>query len=219
MGKIEDHAKVRGANGTIGRLTGFVVDPETLTLTHLVVRSQGVVPVARLLPFAELGEDNRRLCVSTSTHGAARSSADNEITYVQHGGWPHPTATYDIGIVHVLGWSRVALGASLYPRWTPDDLDLVVDYDKIPKGHAELGQTSEVYSCDHQVIGRVSSVSVGESGNLLAISVRRSHAWAHRYITVPASDIASVLTDQVRLTTSRDVALGRSVDRPSGIAS
>lgn len=219
MRRIEDHAKVRGANGTIGRLTGFVLDPETLTLTHVFVRSKVMVPVGHLLPFAELGEDDRRLHVSTSTHGAALSGADNEITYVHHGGWPHPTATYDIGIVHVLGWPRVALGASRYPRWTPDDLDLVVDYDKIPKGHVELGRTSEVYSSDHKLIGHLGSVTVGESGNLLALSIHRWPAWGHRYLTVPASDIASVLTDQVRLTTSREVALGRSADHPAGMAS
>jgi hypothetical protein len=201
MFTIENHAKVRVGNHTAGRVTAFVIDPHTVRLTHVAVRPHGLLPAAHLYHLSDLEASAGTLRV-TGPAADAEPTCDNEVTFVPIGGWPHPQQTYDVGIVHDVGWHRTALGGSHHPHWTPGDLDMVVDFDKLPKGLVELDGASEVYDRSRHLLGHLHSVTVDETGALRALHLRRFAFWPPHAVDVPAASIKRIVNGEVWLRTS-----------------
>jgi hypothetical protein len=205
MFTIENHAKVRIGNHHAGRVTAFVFDPHSLRLTHVVVRRHGLLPTAHLYRLDEVEVEDGTLRV-TGPALANEPSRDNEVTFVPLGGWPHPQQTYDVGIVHDVGWHRTALGRD-HPHWPPGDLDTVVDFDKLPKGLVELDGDSEIYERSRHLLGHLHSLTADETGALIALHLRRFAIWPWHPVDVSASSIMRIVNGEVWLHTShRDVS-------------
>lgn len=217
MCTIENHAKVRIGNHNAGRVTAFVIDPHTVRLTHVGVRPRGLLPAAHRYRLNEVDVKVGTLRV-TGPALDNELSRDNEVTFVPLGGWPHPQQTYDVGIVHEVGWHRTAPGRS-HPRWTPSDLDTVVDFDKLPKGLGELDGTSEIYDRSRHLLGRLPSVTVDETGALLALHLRRFAIWPSHPVDVSAASVMRIVNDEVWLHTShRDVSHAGGSPRDGQVA-
>jgi hypothetical protein len=79
-----------------------------------------------------------------------------------------------------------------------------VSYDRIPKGEAELQQSSLVRSADGHELGHLDGVRVGGDGSLTHVLLGRGHLWRRRETAIPVAMVVAWRTDKVDLRVARD---------------
>ena len=209
--RFEFHQPVWTEQRVVGRLTGWVLEPRQLRLTHIVLRPRVLGAVAHLVHVADLREQPGHVLV-TLPDSQPEPSPDNKVAYVPLGGWVHATDNHDVGIVHTVRWPRSWIVASARDvHLTTHDLDWLVDYDNIPQGHVELDRASEVFDHDHHSLGGVHAVTVTAAGDVASLTVRRTLAGGHRLIDIPRAEIARVHTGEVHLDLEHNRTFGKHV--------
>ena len=79
---------------------------------------------------------------------------------------------------------------------------IMMSYDRVPKGTAEIRQLSAVNTADGHIAGRLEGVIVNGS-QITHVLVARGALWRRRQIAVPVEAVSSIATDEVSLTISR----------------
>ena len=144
---------VDGADGPYGELADVVIDPDTATVTHLVIEPHHEHDEALLLPTwltssadgrIEVGLDRAhirrlpRVAFSNYTQASDRVSLDDE--------WDFGVRT--VRPLSTVDWSGVPLA-----------IDVVrVDYDRIPAGECEIRRRSTVETSDGRAVGHVAGL-------------------------------------------------------------
>jgi sporulation protein YlmC with PRC-barrel domain len=191
--RLETGAQVTCADGVFGELADVVIDPVARRVTHLVVEPHHDHGLARLVPVALLdddGEPRREIRLRCTLAELEELRCLHEFNYVRVGEAALDDPEWDVGIETVLA--------------TRSDAHVAIAYDRIPKDEVEIRRTSAVVSADEHQIGRVDGFVVDGDGQITHLVLERGHLWGRREVTIPIGSVATVETDVVTLSMSKD---------------
>jgi sporulation protein YlmC with PRC-barrel domain len=203
--RLELGTPVRCTDGTYGELADVVIDPIGRRVTHLVVRPSHEDGQARLVPvaLAASSAEGSEVVLSCSVDEVSKLEPVHEYAYLRVGESPGiEDPDWDVGIEDVLA----------LPYYEPDplgpspiyDTNAGIAYDRIPKGEVEIRRASFVASADGHDLGKVDGFLVDGEGQITHFILERGHLWGRREVTIPIGAVASVETDAVTLSLSKD---------------
>jgi sporulation protein YlmC with PRC-barrel domain len=209
--RLELGTAVSCTDGPLGELADIVIDPTKRRVTHLVVAPEGDHGKAKLVPIELVqGEaDSPGITLSCSVEEANSLAPVEEYAYLRLGDSPELEAGWEIGVESVLAqpyYGYGAGGAGIGYEALPPDYDphVSMTYDRIPKGEVEIRRASEVNSADGHGLGKVDGFLVDADDAITHFVLERGHLWGKREVTIPISAVASVHTDAVTLTLTKD---------------
>jgi uncharacterized protein YrrD len=211
MVRLELGRPVNCTDGPFGTLADVIIDPTKRVVTHLVVEPEGDHGKAKLVPIelasAEEGE-SPAIAIRCSVEEAGRLEPVEENAYIRLGESPDLEPGWEMGVESVLAEPYYVYGYVGGPGYetTPVDYDphVSVTYDRIPKGEVEVRRASEVSSADGHHLGKVDGFLVDDDDAITHFVLERGHLWGRREVTIPINAVASVLTDAVTLTLTKD---------------
>ena len=208
--RLELGSPVTCTDGPFGKLADIVIDPAKRRVTHLVVEPEGDHGKARLAPIelanTEQGESSA-IGLRCSLEEAGKLDPVEEYAYLRLGESPDLEAGWDIGVESVLAQPYYGYGTGAGYEMSPAELDphVSVTYDRIPKGEVEIRRASEVTSADGHHLGKVDGFLVDDDGDAITHFVlERGHLWGRREVTIPINAVASVHTDAVTVSLTKD---------------
>jgi sporulation protein YlmC with PRC-barrel domain len=207
--RLELGSPVNCTDGPFGELADIVIDPTKRRVTHLVVAPDGDQGKAKLVPVelavAEDGESSA-IGLRCSLEEAGRLELVEEYAYLRLGESPELEPGWEIGVESVLAEPYYGYGTGPGYETLPASYDAHVSmtYDRIPKGEVEIRRASEVTSSDGHGLGKVDGFLVDEDDAITHFVLERGHLWGKREVTIPISAVASVDTDAVLLTLTKD---------------
>lgn len=213
-GRLSLGMEVHATDGRYGHLSGLVLDAAVPAVTHVVVARNHHRAGRRLLPVDHLRLQRGIVQVESSVDEIGASEPVDETEFVKLGEWPHGNRQWDVGVVEVGLWYEPWFGSHPEEPMGPDDLDMVVRFDRIPPGTVEVRSSSEVFSADHELIGHLSGVVVDSRFRITNLVLRRGHWWARVEIQLPESDVAAVANDALYLDRRRDSLQLSDADHP-----
>jgi sporulation protein YlmC with PRC-barrel domain len=172
--------QVRCSDGACGELGDVVIDPATRSVTHLVVEPHHEHALARLVPV-ELADVEVPWLTLRCTSEELRG-----FTQVEESGYVGVALPGD-------GYGDLAMD----PGW--DDPHVLITYDTVPRGEAEIRLRSAVTSADGHHLGHVDALVVDASHKLTELVFERRRGLAARRVTIPLDAVARVATDSVSL--------------------
>jgi uncharacterized protein YrrD len=194
---------VRSRDGVVGTVADVIVEPATKRLTHIVVEDEDKQD--RLVPVDLVDETATARGEIALTCGKEEFTALEPIrafAYLPADQFPVPGQEGDVGVEDVVAipaYEAVAFG-DYVPGFEPM---ATVTFDRIPKGEAELRRDSDVMSSDEHRLGRVAGFVV-DTGRVTHIVLERGHLWGARDVTIPVDSVASLSTDRITLSLTKD---------------
>jgi len=210
--RLELGSPVNCTDGPFGKLADIVVDPTKQRVTQLIVEPHGDNDKARLVPIelasAEEGETTG-ITLRCSTEEADKLELVEVTAYLRLGEAPEVEPGWDLGVETVLAepyYYYGTVGGLGYETGPASDYDphVTVTYDRIPKGDVEIRRASEVTSADGHQLGQVDGFLVADDDSITHFVLERGHLWGRREVTIPINAVASVFTDAVTLTLTKD---------------
>ena len=186
------------SDGAVRELADLVLDAGSRRVTHLVVQPADNPGAARLVPveLATEGADKREVSLRCTEQQLTEMSPVHESALVGTGeqveededGW-------EVGV------RDMQVIPDYLPTAMPGDLtpEVVVTYDRVPKGEIELRHASDVFSADRRHLGSVDGVVVDADGRISQLLLGRGHLWWRREISIPAEAVAEFANDMVTL--------------------
>jgi len=208
--RLELGSSVNCTDGPFGKLADVVIDPTTRHVTHLVVDPDGDHGKARLVPVELASEQEGEAAISLrcSVEEANHLEPVEETAYLRLGESPDLEPQWDLGVESVLAEPYYYYGTvgGLGYETGPSDYDphVSVTYDRIPKGEVEIRRASGVTSADGHQLGKVDGFLVAGDDAITHFVLERGHLWGRREVTIPINAVASVFTDAVTLTLTKD---------------
>jgi sporulation protein YlmC with PRC-barrel domain len=178
---------VRCTDGPCGELGDVVIDPATRRVTHLVVEPHHGHALARLVPIEQADVDPSGEANSAPSLSLRCTSDElHLLTQVEESAY--------VGVA-LPGDGHTDLSAN--PGW--DDPHVLIPYDTVPSGEAEIRRRSAVTSADGHHLGHVDALVVDAGHKLTELVFERRRGWAVRRVTIPIDAIARVEADSVTL--------------------
>jgi sporulation protein YlmC with PRC-barrel domain len=202
--RLELDKPVLCENREVGKLADLVVDPVAKRVTHLVVKphhdagSSHLVPIELVEPTEQVGG----IVLNCSTQELEALPPVQEVAYLRLGEVPTGDAQWDVGVSDVLALPYYDSSGLAGPVDAVGDTGIV--YDRVPKGEVELRRSSRVMSKDGAYIGDVDGFLVEGENHITHFVLERGHLWGRREVTVPIGAVASVESDVVELSLSKD---------------
>lgn len=195
--RLELGQPVRFLDGPLGSVEDVVIDPGLQRVTHLVVRANELsgsrlVPIDLATKVGSEAEVTLRCTVAEARElPAATEIACSPLTQpAEQPGW-------DMAIHDVVSMPSNEAGA--FVEYVPDpDPQVVIVYDRVPKGEVEIRHESRVTTSDGHAAGHVDGVSI-DDGCITQLTIRRGHLWRRSKITIPVTAVARVSHDEVFL--------------------
>src|SRR5438874_3422665 len=196
--RLELGKQARCSDGAVRELVDLVLDAGNRRVTHLVVQPEDNPGDARLVPveLAAAGADEHEVSLRCSEKELDEMSLVHESAYVGAGeqveeeedGW-------EVGV------RDMQVIPDYLPTAMPGDLapEVVITYDRVPKGEIELRHASDIYSADRHHLGSLDGVVLGADGGIDQLLLGRGHLWWRREIAVPATAIGELANDMVKL--------------------
>jgi sporulation protein YlmC with PRC-barrel domain len=187
----------------VGKLGDLVVDPVAKRVTHLVVKPHHGSGISHLVPIelAEPTEQVGGIALKCSTEELEALPPVEEFAYLRLGGELTRDADWDVGVSDVLALPYYDSTGLTGPVLV-DDVGVV--YDRVPKGEVELRRGSRVVAEDGDYIGDVDGFLVDGEDHITHFVLERGHLWGRREVTVPIGAVASLQSDVVELSLSKD---------------
>ena len=189
-------------DGVFGALVDVVIDPQTRTVTHLVVEPHHQHWMARLVPVTLVAADpaTQGLTLACTIAEARRLEPVQRSAFVALGEELEiDDPDWDVGIEGVL--VQPYHGSEAPPS---HDAVATATYDRIPKGEVELRRSSTVTSADDHRVGHVDGFLVDDDEHITHVLLEHGHLWGRREVTIPIGDVASVRPDAITLSLTRD---------------
>jgi sporulation protein YlmC with PRC-barrel domain len=186
MKHVPLHASVECSDGKAGQVTAVIVDPETLHVTHLVVKEKKRPHTEYLVTEAEVAESSADLVRLACTR--------SELEDMQ------PFISTEYRTVEIPRYPDV--GGGRYQ--THQIYTTTVDRERVPLGEAALHAGAEVKATDGRV-GQVAELLLDEDTEAITHFVLREHHWLReRDVILPLSAVDRVVEDTVYLTLDKD---------------
>jgi sporulation protein YlmC with PRC-barrel domain len=185
------------SDGVFGALVDIVVDPQTRTVTQLVVEPHHRHWMARLVPIALVSTDPacKGLRLACTTAEARRLEAVQRSAFVALGEELEiDDPDWDVGAGSVL--VQPYYGSDAPPS---HDALATATYDRIPKGEVEIRRSSTVTSADGHRLGHVDGFLVDDDEQITHVLLEQGHLWGRREVTIPIGDVAGVRPDAITL--------------------
>jgi sporulation protein YlmC with PRC-barrel domain len=207
--RLELGSPVNCTDGPFGELADVVIDPTKRRVTHLVVGPHREHDKARLVPveLASNEEDgSSAISLGCSLEEAGKLELVEEYAYLRLGESPDLEPGWDVGVESVLAQPYYGYGTGFGYEPGPGEYDpnVSVTYDRIPKGEVEVRRASEVTSADGHHLGKVDGFLVDDTDAITHFVLERGHLWGKKEVTVPINAVASVHTDAVSLSLTKD---------------
>jgi sporulation protein YlmC with PRC-barrel domain len=188
----------------VGKLADLVVDPVAKRVTHLVVKPRHGDDTSHLVPIelADPAEQEGKIALTCSHAEFEALPAVEEFTYLRLGEVTTNDPNWDVGVSDILAlpyYDSTGLAGSVDAAG-----DVGVVWDRVPKGDVELRRSSRVMSSDEQYLGDVDGFLVDDTDHITHFVLERGHLWGRREVTVPIGAVASVESDVVTLSLSKD---------------
>jgi sporulation protein YlmC with PRC-barrel domain len=198
---------VRCTDDAFGELADVVIDPTTRRVTHLVVQPDRPGEPARLVPVerARGGDDAEgTIVLDGSVAEIGQLESVREAAYLRIGEFPVEDPNWQVGVEEMLAQPYYqgldAVGAEPLAY----DDHVMWTYDRIPKGDVEVRRASPVTSSDGHHLGHVDGFVVDGADHIGHLVLEHGHLWGKREVVIPIGAVASVETDSVVLTLSKD---------------
>jgi sporulation protein YlmC with PRC-barrel domain len=198
--RLELGKPARLADGTFRELVDVVIDAGTNRVTHVVVEPKDTPTSARLVEMNLVEESGSSEGISLSCTAETLEAMEpvrrhtlrrSDEAADQDEGW-------DIGVEDMQPMTQYSAG--IIGEVGPDlTQDVLITYDRVPKGEVELRHASAVYSADEHHLGSVDGVVVGSDDRITHLLLERGHLWWRRELAVPADAVSKIQTDMVVL--------------------
>jgi hypothetical protein len=198
-GWLEFGRRVRCSDGAFGELEDVVIDPGRRQVTHLVVVPEHPQGQARLVPIelADSAAGGGAIALRCTLAEGHALPPVREIAYLRLGTAPDDSPDWDVGVRDVYSMPSYDAGAMVEYHPDPDPA-VLMRYDRVPKGEAELRRDSDVLTADGHHLGTVDAFLV-QDGRITHVVLRRGHLWGQREVSVPVAAFAEVRTDGITL--------------------
>jgi len=204
--RLDLGSPVRCTDDAFGELADVVIDPTTRRVMHLVVQPDRPSEPARLVPVARARGDEAdgTILLDGSVAEIGQLESVRETAYLRIGEVPVDDPDWDVGIEDVLALPYYqGLDAAGAEPVAYDD-HVMWRYDRIPKGDVEIRRASPVTSSDGHHLGHVDGFVVDGEDHIGHLVLEHGHLWGKREVVIPIGAVASVETDAVVLTLSKD---------------
>jgi sporulation protein YlmC with PRC-barrel domain len=202
--RLELDKRVLCEEEEVGKLADLVVDPIAKRVTHLVVKPEHGAGTSHLVPIdlVEAGEHVGGITLTCSRSELDALPPVEEFQYLRLGDVATNDPEWDVGVSDVLALPYYDSTGLTGPVDAVGDMGVV--YDRVPKGEVELRRSSRVLASNGDYIGDVDGFLVDDSDHITHFVLERGHLWGRREVTVPIGAVASVESDAVKLTLSKD---------------
>jgi uncharacterized membrane protein len=187
----------------VGETTTIIVDPQTLQVSHYVVKQSEKPHDEYLVPAEKVVETSSDV-VRLSCTGAELLEME---TYV----------VKEYKKVAIPRYTGVETGSS-FNATVPEIVSLPVEEERIPEGHRAIKVGTEVNASDGKV-GEVEELLLDESGQISHLVLREGHLWGKKRIVLPLSVVDSVISNTVYLKLDKETvsSLLAIPDRSGGV--
>jgi sporulation protein YlmC with PRC-barrel domain len=188
----------------VGKLGDLVIDPVAKRVTHLVVRPHHGEDTSHLVPIelADAAAGDGKIALTCSHAEFEALPAVEEFTYLRLGEVQTDDPNWDVGVSDILALPYYDSTGLAGPVEAVGDMGVV--WDRVPKGEVELRRSSRVMSADGDYLGDVDGFLVDDGEHITHFVLERGHLWGRREVTVPIGSVASVESDVVTLSLSKD---------------
>lgn len=199
--KIRLNQPVSSTDGPFGELGDIVVDPTTMTVTHLVVEPHHRHYQARLVPMTlvDFVDDEVRVRLDEQHLRALQGVAATDFVHIYQPIDLGPE--WDVGVENIKAWSYSPFP---YDYGGPGLTDYAgVDFDRVPKGECEIRRLSDVTSSDDHIVGTVDSLIV-DGDHVDGVLVQTGMIGLRHRVALPMSTVQQVRNDEICLKIDRD---------------
>ena len=187
--------EVACSDALCGKLGRVIVDPATLTVTHLAVEPKHGLGPGRLVPVALVGEVTGEISLlcSTADFDELEAADDISLTTGVNGPWGFgPSFGFGLGG----GMGGLGMGTTgVSPQ--------AVASDHVPAGEVEMQGGDHVHATDGD-IGRVQGVFMDPADQRVTqILLTEGHLWGQKRVLIPIDSVTGV-DDGVHLKLSKD---------------
>jgi len=193
---------VRCTDAEFGELADVVVDPTTRCVTHLVVHPHNRPEEARIVPVGWAATDGPETEITLSSTVAEVEALErmHESAYLPLGQFPVDDPDWDVGVSDMLG---LPYFQGLDGQPIEMDPNVMIGYDRVPKGEVEIRRASPVTSADGAELGHVDGLVVDDAGRVSHVVLQHGHLWGRRDVSIPIGAVQRVETDVVVLRLSK----------------
>lgn len=201
IARIELGTAVSCTEGKWGELRDVVIDPRRTRITHLVVEPSGVPSRARLVPIEWVREDvDDSLLLGCNAAELERAPLVQELAQLDIHDRPPDDPDWDVGVYDVVATPYQESGA--FVEYLPEAApNIMMTYDRVPKGLIEIRRSSYVTTVDGHDAGRLHGF-LADHGRITHIILQRGHLWGRHEITIPVEAMSEVETDRLTLSLS-----------------
>ena len=207
-------ATVSCSEEAVGELADLVADPARNQVTYLVVEPKHLPGGARLVSLELVSEIHIRsgILLDCPLSTVQQLPEVQQVSQQRLGEDPHASPDWDVGVREVMSMPFYDPGALV--EYSPAaDPEILVVYDRIPKGQVEVRRTSPVTTSDGGEVGHVAGLYV-DNGEIRDFVVERKHLGRTRVAAIPAADVLELATDSVTLQLTGDEIDGLHWRRP-----
>jgi sporulation protein YlmC with PRC-barrel domain len=210
--KVDIGMEVMSGDDVWGKVRDVVVDRSRTKVTHLVVEPRGRHTTDKLVPidrFSEAGPGV--LAVSGDAGELDQAFGVDESDYVPVDERPSLGEGWNVDATRILAPADfpyieavAGQGAEPYPVSPSDPLTTVDQADLLRDNRAEIRRSSEVWSSDGTVVGRVEGFVLDDAHNVTHVVLEHGHLWGRREICIPSSGVKQVNSDWIDLSLTKD---------------
>jgi sporulation protein YlmC with PRC-barrel domain len=205
--RLDLGSPVRCTDDAFGELADVVIDPTTRRVTHLVVRPDRASEPPRLVPIERArggDEAEATIVLDGSVAEIGQLESVREAAYLRLGEFPVEDPDWEVGIEEMLALPYYQGFDAFGAEPVAYDDHVMWEYDRIPKGDVEIRRASPVTSRDGHHLGHVDGFVVDDQNRIGHLVLEHGHLWGKREVIIPIGAVASVETDAVVLSLSKD---------------
>jgi sporulation protein YlmC with PRC-barrel domain len=196
-------ADANGTDGPCGTVIRVVVDPTTVSVTHLVVEPKHRTGLGRLVPLDLVGPIDpssgaiQLRCSVAEFDGLA--SAEETQFLPGAGG---PIGDYDAA--DVMAWPYYGLAGGLVPEMGGGVVPTPIVSETIPLGEVSVRRGESLHATDGHV-GKVQGLVIdGTSRHVTHVLLQEGHLWGKKEVAIPIGAVSKVDDAGIWLTMTKD---------------
>jgi hypothetical protein len=160
------------SDGLCGEVSRMIIDPASLTVTHLVIEPKHRRDPGRLVPvdLVDTTTGDITLRCTLAEFGTLDPAEENEL---------------------VEGGGGLGIGGMAAPTGIPQPAQTVLE-DVVPQGETEVGRGEHVHALDGE-IGQVKGFLVDPGDHRVThVLLQEGHLWGRKEVAIPVSAVTGI---------------------------